>query len=188
MQIKVERYQAKFFPINSTWLGCIALWLWGRYWSCLQPLRMKLVIPPDVLWLRYRSVPEWSLLFASSGEIITNFPNTTLSGLLFVSHQKPRLCWLFRTGWQSFWFFAAAGAGATMTSLHRIWPTSSKSTTRTMSRPGRRSWNGRPCMQGEFANHRNRGADPSFSSDPDTNVLYWVDCRRFAQESPNSFL
>lgn len=45
---------------------------------------------------------------------------------------------------------AAGGAGETMSSLLTTWPTSLKSTTRTTSRPGRRSWSGRPCTQGEF--------------------------------------
>lgn len=48
----------------------------------------------------------------------------------------------------------AGGAGVRMTSLLQIWPTSLKSTTRTTSRPGRRSWNGRHCMRGEFTKCR----------------------------------
>lgn len=36
-----------------------------------------------------------------------------------------------------------------MTSAKVTWPTSLKSTIRTMSRPGKRSWSGRLCMLGE---------------------------------------
>lgn len=88
------------------------------------------------------------------------------------------LCWFFGGSLSALTVSlvcAADGAGVMMTSLQKIWPTSLKSTTRTTSRPGMRSWNGRPCMQCEFTNCWT-GLRKKASSFPFTSLQFWHKC------------